>query len=342
MSNQPRILIYGAGAIGSYMGAKLAESGADVTLLARGAHADAMAAAGGVMFLNPGGRDRLVPVKVCRPGETEGRYDIVFVALKTTQIASNADDLMRVIADGGAMVMVQNGLPWWYFEGVDSQWRGSSLRSLDPDGTLARKMDLRHVIGCAVYRPAQLSAPGTVMAPEISYERLIIGELDGKKSERCRLVATALNTATIPCEITCDIRAAAWQKLMVNLIWNPITALTQSAPGHISAYPPATELFKNILREGSAVAASLGVQVDLDGDTELKRMTGNFTGKPSMLQDVRAGRPMEVDSILNAAIEIADLTDVPVPTLRTMAACVGLLDERIRQDRVGFAPAPVA
>ena len=340
MNDLGRVLIYGSGAIGSYVGALLSEAGADVTLLARGAHANAIARAGGLMFQQPGGRDRHVPVKVCRPGETVGRYDTVFVGLKATQLAQCAQDMMRVLAAEGSLVMLQNGLPWWYFDGLDSPLRGTALRCLDPQGELARSIDLRRVVGGVIYRSAELAAPGVLLAAVIDWQRLQIGELDGTRSDRCSRIASGLEEAGLPVEVTADIRTAKWEKLIGNLVWNPLSALTQSAYGHIPASPRAAELAAALVQEGTAVAKSVGVTVKLDAKAQLARKVGNFTEHPSMLQDVRAGRPLELDAIVNSVIEIAALTGVAVPTLKTIAACLTLLDERIRMDGVAIGPSP--
>lgn len=327
----PRILVYGAGAIGSFIGAVLAESGADVTLLARGAHADALVAQGGLLLQQPGGLDRHVPLRVCRPGEPHGVFDIVFVTLKSTHLAAAAAGMMRAVSAQGALVMVQNGLPWWYFNGIDHPLRGTVLRSLDPDGELGRTIDPKRVIGAVIYRPSDMIAPGVIRVAVTSKQRLVIGEIDGSLSGRCRQVQQLLAAAGFPVEITADIRAAKWQKVLVNLLWNPLAALTQSSPGEISAFEPAHPLIAAVLKEGAGVAASVGVSLPSDPHAELRRSAGNFS-PPSMLQDVRSGRPLELDAIVHAAIEIADLNGVPVPTLKALAACAALLDRKIRED----------
>lgn len=327
----PRILVYGAGAIGSFIGAVLAESGADVTLLARGTHAEALLAQGGLSLQQPGGRDRHVPLRVCRPGEPQGVFDIVFVTLKSTHIAAAAADMMRVVSPQGALVMVQNGLPWWYFDGIDHPLRGTVLRSLDPDGELGRTIDLKRVIGAVIYRPSDMIAPGVIRVPVTSKQRLVIGEIDGSLSGRCRQIQQLLAAADFPVEITADIRAAKWQKALANLLWNPLAAITQSTPGEISAFGPAHHLVAAVLHEGAAIAASVGISLSSDLDAELKRSANNFL-PPSMLQDVRSGRPLELDAIVHAAVEIAALNNVPVPTLKALAACAALLDRKIRED----------
>jgi len=236
------------------------------------------------------------------------------------------------------MVMIQNGLPWWYFEGIDSPWRGASLSSLDPNRILKKYINLSQVIGAVIHKPVMVTKPGHLYVPEVRADRLVIGELDGQHKSRLDAIAAMVGGAGLPVEITNDIRTAKWNKLMVNLVWNPLTALTQSPAGAIADFPQAKELVKSILEEGSLVAASVGIKVDCDTDTEFLRVTGNYTQIPSMLQDVRAGRPLEWQAILGSVIEIAGLTKVSVPTLRNIAACIGVLDQRIRSEGIGIGP----
>ena len=333
-----RILIYGAGAIGGYLGAILSRSGVDVTMLARGATFDTIKSHGLVVDWAVGNERLVVAPAVCTSDESVGLFDLIFVTLKSMQIASSAENIVSKLKPQGSMVMIQNGLPWWYFEGVDSPLRSVSLHSLDPGGILKKYINLSQVIGAVIYKPVIATKLGHLHVPEASANRLVIGELDGKHSRRLDSIASMVEGSGLPVEITNDIRAAKWGKLMVNLVWNPLTALTQSPAGAIADFPQAKELVKSILEEGSLVAASVGIKVDCDSDAEFLRVTGNYTQIPSMLQDVRAGRPLEWQAILGSVIEIAGLTKVSVPTLRNIAACIGVLDQRIRSEGLGIAP----
>lgn len=335
-----RILIYGAGAIGSYLGALLSEAGEDVTLVARGAQYEALSR-DGLSITWVDGRTRQMRVKTCLPGAAGSGFDLVLVTQKSMQLAASARDLSATLAPGGALVMIQNGLPWWYFEGIDSPWRGTRLASLDPQGELARAIDLTQVIGAVIYKPVMVTAPGQLFIPAFKADRLVIGEVDNCITPRVRDIAALLTRAGMLGEVTDDIRLAKWTKLMSNLVWNPLSALTQSASGHIAALPGAAALVRDMMREGEAVARAAGVLITADIDGELARVKGNFAQQPSMMQDIRAGRALEIDAILNAVIEIADLAGVAVPALRHIAACVSLLDQRVREDGVAFAPQPV-
>lgn len=325
----PSILVFGAGAIGSYLGAILAEDGADVTLLARGAHGEAMRATGGVTLADPDGRERHVPVRVQAAGAAGSRFDIVLVTLKSTQLAAAAQQMADAVAGGGALVMIQNGLPWWQMQAPGQLQPGPALRSLDPDGTLVRTIDPRTIVGAVIYQPCAILAPGKVLAGVYDSSRLVIGELDGARSERCATIAGIVTRAGLRTEVTADIRRAKWEKVIINLLWNPIAALTQCTPGELAAEARMKPVLARVLGESAAVAAATGVQLPVDIDAQLKRNEGNFTPS-SMLQDVRAGKALELDAIVNAVVEIGKLKGVPVPTIETIAACASMLDRRMR------------
>ncbi len=336
-----RILIYGAGAIGSDLGALLTASGEDVTLLARGAQLAALKSAG-VTIERKGKPPQQVPVQAASADECRGPYDLIFVTLKSTQLEDAAADIVSRLNPDGSMVMIQNGLPWWYFEGIDSPFAGSPLPCLDPSGRLRAQIPLDRVVGAVIYRPVTQLAPGKIFLPEIMPPRLWIGEVDNRMSQRLRAIADLVSRAGLPTEPTSDIRQAKWQKLMMNLIWNPLCAITQSSPGHIVASPLAADMVRLMLGEGSAVARSVGVSVQADPDAELERIRRNFTQQPSMLQDVRAGRSIESDAIVNAVVDMARLTGVPVPTLKSVAAWLDVLNQAvIRQGQgIGFLSKP--
>jgi 2-dehydropantoate 2-reductase len=332
-----RVLVYGAGAIGGYLGALLAQHGADVTLVARGAQLDAISTRGLQVEWHDG-RSTQVRVPACGPGQAGGKFDLVFVTLKSMQLAGAARDIMAAVAADGTLVMVQNGLPWWYFERFEGTGQGTPLRSVDPDGALAATFDLDRVVGAVIFKPVMATAPGRLYVPDVNGEKLQIGEVDGRHRPRLDAIAKLVTGAGMPVEIVPDIRAAKWDKLMVNLVWNPLTALTQSASGAIAAHPPAADLVRAMMAEGAAVAASVGVKVGVDAEAELRRVATNFKQLPSMLQDVRAGRPLEWEAILGAVIEIAQLRGVAVPSLKNIAACLGVLDLRLRADSAGIVP----
>jgi len=333
-----RVLIYGAGAIGGYLGAILSRSGVDVTILARGATFDAIKSHGLTVDWAVDHERLVVNPSVCTSEESVGVFDLIFVTLKSMQIASAAENIVSKLKPQGSMVMIQNGLPWWYFDSIDSPWRGLTLHSLDPEGVLKKYINLSQVIGAVIHKPVMVTKPGQLYVPDVRADRLVIGELDGQHRARLDVIASLVGGAGLSVEMTNDIRAAKWIKLMVNLVWNPLTALTQSPSGAIVDFLPAKALVESILHEGVLVAASLGVNIDCDAEAEFRRVAGNYTQIPSMLQDVRAGRPLEWQAILGSVIEIAGLTKVSVPTLKTISACIGVLDQQIRTQEIGIGP----
>jgi len=332
-----RILIYGAGAIGSDLGALLSESGEDVQLLARGAQLAALQA-NGVTVEYQGQPSRQVPVKALSAEACRGRFDLIFVTLKSTQLADAAKSIVSLLAPNGVMVMIQNGLPWWYFDGIESAHQGARLPCLDREGVLQREIPLASVVGAVIYRPVTQTAPGKIYLPTVMPPRLQIGEVDNRVSERLQTIANLVSRAGLPTEVTQDIRRAKWQKLMMNLIWNPLCSITQSSPGYIVQSALAADMVGLMLSEGAAVARSVGIDLKTDPQAEIDRVRSNLAQQPSMLQDVRAGRPIEFDAIMNAVVEMANLTGVPVPTLKTVAAMLDVLNAGvIRQGQgIGF------
>jgi 2-dehydropantoate 2-reductase len=323
-----QILIYGAGAIGSDLGALISASGENVQLLARGAQLAALQA-NGVTVEYQGQPSFQVPVKAQSAEECRGRFDLIFVTLKSTQLAAAAKSIVSLLAPDGVMVMIQNGLPWWYFDGVKSAHQGARLPCLDPEGVLQREIPLSRIVGAVIYRPVTQTAPGKIYLPKVMPPLLQIGEVDNQLSERLQTIADLVSRAGLPTEVTQDIRRAKWQKLMMNLIWNPLCSITQSSPGYIVQSSLAADMMGLMMNEGSAVASSVGIDLKTDPQAELERVRSNLAQQPSMLQDVRAGRPIEFDAIMNAVVEMAHLTGVPVPTLKSVAAMLDVLNAGI-------------
>jgi 2-dehydropantoate 2-reductase len=315
----------------------LSESGEDVQLLARGAQLAALQA-NGVTVEYQGQPSRQVPVKALSAEACRGRFDLIFVTLKSTQLADAAKSIVSLLAPNGVMVMIQNGLPWWYFDGIESAHQGARLPCLDREGGLQREMPLTSVVGAVIYRPVTQTAPGKIYLPTVMPPRLQIGEVDNRVSERLQTIANLVSRAGLPTEVTQDIRRAKWQKLMMNLIWNPLCSITQSSPGYIVQSALAADMVGLMLSEGAAVARSVGIDLKTDPQAEIDRVRSNLAQQPSMLQDVRAGRPIEFDAIMNAVVEMANLTGVPVPTLKTVAAMLDVLNAGvIRQGQgIGF------
>ena len=332
-----RILIYGSGAIGSNLGGLLTQSGEDVTLLARGAQLEALSKNGLIIEL-AGQPSQTIPVNALPANEIKGQFDIIFITLKSMQIEAAAEDIMARLTPDGALVMVQNGLPWWYFDGISSQHAGRTLPCLDRSGKLKKLIPLERIVGAVIYKPVIQVAPGRILISDVVLPKLIIGEVNNVVTPRIEKIVAMVDKAGLPTLASSDIRLDKWRKLMINLIWNPLCAITQSAPGYIVTSPFAVEMVRNLISEGNAVLASLGVDVKVDPNKELERVKTNLTQQPSMLQDVRAGRSIECDAIVNSVIEIAEITGVQVPTLRVVAGILEVINQTLVREQKAIGP----
>ncbi|OGA24801.1 MAG: hypothetical protein A3I02_12310 [Betaproteobacteria bacterium RIFCSPLOWO2_02_FULL_67_26] len=336
-----RILVYGAGAVGGFLGGILTAAGADVTLVARGAQYDAMASRGLILEGKVSGRPDPIRVRVCRQGEEKPPYDLVVVGLKSHQIAGAAAHMASLLARDGMMLLGQNGLPYWYFEKLDSPLRGSRLKSVDPDGTLAKTIPIDAVIGGVMNKPADLVEPGRIRLADQATDRLVIGELDNRLTPRLEAIKSVIEPAGWPVQLSANIRAVKWRKLMSNGVFNPLGALTQSSALQIGEYEPTRRVARRMMDEVLAVAASVGVKPDMTADemiADVRRRVGILS---STLQDVRFGRELELGAIIDAVIDVGRLTGVPAPYLEVASACAGLLNRRIVQDGVAFTPTSV-
>jgi 2-dehydropantoate 2-reductase len=336
-----KILVFGAGAVGGFVGGILTAAGVDVTLVARGAQYDALSKKGLTLEGPKSGRPEPIPVKVCRPGEEKPPYDVIFVGLKSQQLAGAAAHMVGLLARGGSLILGQNGLPYWYFEKLDSPLRGSRLTSVDPDGVLARTIPIDAVIGGVIFKPADLVEPGRIRLADQASDRLVIGELDGTRTARLDGIKSTIEAAGWPVEISSNIRAVKWRKQLSNAVLNPLAAITQATHRQIGEYGPTQRYAKLMMAEVIAVASSVGVKLDATSDQVIDDVVKRVGIPSSTLQDVRAGRSLELDALTNAVIDMGRLTGVPTPNLEIAAACAGLLNQRIVDDGVAFAPVVV-
>jgi len=336
-----RILVFGAGAVGSYVGGILTAAGADVTLVARGAQYEALSRKGLILEGPKSGRPDPVRVRACRPGEEKPPYDLIIVGLKSHQIAGAARHLVRLLAKDGMMLLGQNGLPYWYFEKLDSPLCGSRLASLDPDGTLAKTIPVDAVIGGVVFKPVDLVEPGRIRLADQATDRLVIGELDNRVTPRLAAMKSAIEPAGWPVVVTDNIRAAKWRKLLSNGVFNPLAAITQSTHRQIGDFEPTRRLARLMIDEVLAAAAAVGIRLDATADHMIDDIRKRVGILSSTLQDVRFGRKLELDALINSVIDVGRLTGIATPYLEAASACAALLNQRIVDDGVAFAPAAV-
>ncbi len=333
-----KILVFGAGAIGGFLGARLTHAGEDVTLVARGAQYEALANRGVILEGPRSGLPDPVRVRVCKPGEEQGPYDVVFVTLKSQQIAPVAQHLRGLAAKDGVFVFPQNGIPWWYFQGIDSKFRGAQLKSVDPDGVLAKTFEPEMIIGGTSLKPTDLVEPGRIRLSDAETDALVIGEIDNRITPRVQAIADMATRAGWNGRVSDDVRKIKWNKLLSNAVWNPLSAITQSTAREAAEFPGTRPLAVALMREVIAVAAAVGTRLDADAETLVDGVAKRVSIPTSTLQDVRAGRPLEMDAIVNAVLELGQMTGVATPSLSVVASCVNLLNQRICADGVAVRP----
>jgi 2-dehydropantoate 2-reductase len=316
-----RIAIVGAGAIGGYVGAALHRGGADVHLVARGANLAAMREHGVRVLSERGDFTAHAPV-TDDPAEI-GPVDVVFLGLKAYQYASAGALLAPLLHDTTAVVAAQNGLPWWYFHGIEGPYAGRRIEAVDPGGATSAVIAPERAIGCVVYCATELEAPGVIR--HIEGTRFSIGEPDGTISDRCVQFSEAMIAGGLKCPVEPDIRNDIWVKLMGNVAFNPLSALTRATMVRIATDPPTREVVAAMMAETVAIARAVGCEPAVEIERRLSGAERVGEHKTSTLMDLEAGKPLELGAIVTAVVELADLTGTPAPHLRSIAAATGLL-----------------
>jgi 2-dehydropantoate 2-reductase len=319
-----RIGVFGAGAIGGLLGVKLAQAGADVTFIARGPHLAAMQA-NGVTLVSGGERVTVRPRCLADAGEA-GVQDFVIVTLKAHSLPAAAPQVARMMGPDSALVTAINGVPYWYFFGLDGPWRDRRVESVDPGGALWNILPPAQAIGAVVYPAAEVSEPGVI---EHTYgDRFTLGEPDGSRSPRIEALSKALIAAGLKAPIRPRIRDEIWVKLWGNLAFNPVSALTVSTLDRIAGDPGLRALCRTMMLEAQTVAETLGVRFPINVDKRIEGAAEVGEHKTSMLQDLERGRPMEIDALLGAVVELGEAVGQQMPTCRHVLA---LVRERARQ-----------
>jgi 2-dehydropantoate 2-reductase len=317
-----KFAIVGAGAIGAYLGAMLARAGEDVTLVARGAHLRAMRE-NGVRIRDDAGEIR-VAAKVTDDPASVGEVDVVVLTLKTHSVPAIASSLRPLLGPDTTVLTAQNGFPWWYFYRHGGELEGTRIESVDPGGVVSQHIDSSRVIGCVVYPSTEIIEPGVVWHAEGN--RFAIGEPDGSKSERCRRIADSFIKAGLRCPIRSNIRHDLWVKLMGNVAYNPISALTRATLIEIVQCEETRALAAAIMKEAEAVAQQLGIDIGVTIEQRLEGAEKVGHHRTSMLQDIEAGKPTELEAIAGAVIELGEKLGVALPNMKAVYACVKLLE----------------
>jgi 2-dehydropantoate 2-reductase len=314
-----KLCVFGAGAIGGLMAAKLAAKGdAEVTVIARGPHLEAMQAKG--LTLRSEGGESVVKVRAVASAAEAGPQDYIVVTLKAHSLPSAAKQMQPLLGPETAVVSAVNGIPWWYFHQLPGPFQGRRVESVDPGGVVSELLPPERAIGCIVYPAAEVPEPGVI---EHTYgDRFTLGEPDGSRSARVNALSEALIAAGFKAPVRSKIRDELWVKLWGNMAFNPISALTTATLDVLIADDGQRGIARAVMLEGQAVAEKLGVRFAIDVD---KRIAGGAevgAHKTSMLQDLERGRPMEIDALLGAVVELAELVEVAVPTCRTVLGLV--------------------
>ncbi|OLF04344.1 2-dehydropantoate 2-reductase [Actinophytocola xinjiangensis] len=320
-----KVAVLGAGAIGAYVGAALHRAGAEVHLIARGPHLKEIRQSG-VRVLSPRGDFTSRPHATDDPTEV-GPVDHIFLGLKANRYAEAGPMIKPLLHDGTTIIAAQNGIPWWYFHGVPGQYAGHRIDSVDPDGAVSAALPVERAIGCVVYAATEIESPGVIR--HLEGTRFSIGEPTGEISARCTEFAEAMVAGGLKCPVEADLRKDIWLKLMGNIAFNPISALTRATMAGICRHLSTRELVVEMMRETLDVAARLGSHPEISIERRLAGAERAGEHKTSTLQDLEKGKPLELDVILKAVVELADLTGAAAPTVRVVSALADLLNEQV-------------
>ncbi|HEY6134633.1 MAG TPA: 2-dehydropantoate 2-reductase [Rubrivivax sp.] len=335
-----KIAIIGAGAIGGYVGVKLALAGEDVTFIVRGANLDAIRRNGMKLIMHDGSEHTARDVKATNDYAEAGVQDIVVLAMKAHQVEAVAKDLPKLLGPQTVIVTMQNGIPFWYFHGHGGALAGTPVKSVDPAGLIAEMVPAGQIIGCVVYPASELVAPGVVQ--HIEGDRFPLGELDGSNSERVNRVSQCFTNAGFKSPVLSDIRAEIWLKLWGNLTFNPISSLAHATLVDICQFPLTRALAADMMTEAQAVAHKLGVEFRVSLDKRIAGAEKVGKHKTSMLQDIEAGRAPEIDALVGSVVELGRLTATPTPHIDTVYALVKLLARTMEEGKGRVALQPLA
>ena len=321
-----KICIFGAGAIGGYVGARLAMKGeADVSLVARGAHLAAMKANG--LTLRQAGETHVLHPKVTDTPAELGPQDFIILTLKAHSLAAVLDQLMPLIGPDTAILFAQNGIPWWYFHGVGGPLEGTRLESVDPGGEIWRRIGPERALGSVVWQAAEIEAPG-VIAHHYG-DRMPIGEPTGERSDRAELLGRLLTSAGIKSPVRTNLRNEIWLKLWGNLSFNPVSVLTRGTLIDLATDPGTRRVIASMMEEARAVGEALGVSFAVGASERMDMAAKVGAHRTSMLQDVEAGRPTELDALLGVVIELAALVKIGTPSLQLVYDLCKFRSQRI-------------
>ncbi len=313
-----KICIYGAGAIGAYLGARLIEAGCEVTLIARGPHLQAMRENG--LTLQTGDEQQTLQVNCTDNPAEVGPQDYVVVTLKAHSVAPIVEQVLPLLGPDTPIVTAQNGVLWWYFHGLPGPWENHQLDTADTDGLIWKTLGPERAIGCVVYPSCENDEPGVVR--HLDGDRFMLGEPDGSKSERVVALADAFSSAGLKAPVRKKIRDDIWFKLLGNATFNPVSVLTGGTLEQMCRDPGVRAIIRGMMHEAQQVADRLGVKFVMDIEKRINGAENVGAHKTSMLQDFDQGRPLEIDALVASVSELGRLVDVPTPTLDAVLSMV--------------------
>jgi len=312
-----RICIYGAGAIGGYLGVQLSLAGHDVTLIARGPHLEAMRANGLKLLI--GDEERVAHPRCTGDPSEAGPQDYVIVTLKAHSVPRVVDAMQPLLGPDTAVVSAVNGVPWWYFYKLEGPWEDRRIESVDPGGVQWDGIGPERAIGCVVYPACDVPEPGVIR--HISGDRFTLGEPGGEKTERVVQLGKAMVDAGFKAPVR-NIRDEIWVKLWGNLCFNPISALTEATLDVVASEPGTRTVARAMMLEAQAIGEKLGVRFKVDVDKRIDGAAAVGAHRTSMLQDLTLGRPMEIDALVTAVQEMGRLVEIPTPTIDVVLSLV--------------------
>ncbi len=316
-----KICIFGAGAIGGYMAVKLVQAGVDVSIVARGAHLAAIQSRG-LTLVEEGAEPVTVQVRASSNAADLGVQDYVIVTLKAHSVPPVVGAMQPLIGPHTTIVSGVNGVPWWYFHKIGGPLEGRRLHSVDPGDVQWNGIGPDRVLGCVVYPAAEVSEPGVIR--HVEGNRFSLGEPDGSKSDRATALSQVLQSAGLKAPVRPRLRDELWVKLWGNLSFNPISALTHATLDVLCTDPGTRDVARRMMIEAQVVAEKLGVSFPIDVDRRIEGGAAVGAHRTSMLQDLDAGRPMEIDALVASVQELGRVTETPTPTIDTVLALVAL------------------
>ncbi|MBJ7380918.1 MAG: 2-dehydropantoate 2-reductase [Polynucleobacter sp.] len=328
-------IIGGGGAIGGYLAVMLAQAGNEVTVMARGATLRAIQERGLTLIVDENPEPIIAKVKAVDSLKGLGQQDVVIVAVKAHQVIPVIDDMKLVLGPDTVLIPMQNGIPWWYFQKLSGAYQDHAVDTVDPGGEVMRAINPNHIIGCVVYPATTTQAPGVIR--HVEGVRFPLGELDGSNTPRINQISEMMTAAGFKSPILDDIRAEIWLKLWGNLTFNPISALTHGTLEGICRYPLTKDLVRNMMAEAQTIAEKLGVKFRVDIERRIAGAEKVGKHKTSMLQDLEAGRSLEIDALLGSVIEMGEITKTPTPCLNTVFALTKYLDQNVQDAKANLA-----